>query len=504
MKQWRIVHIDEPELEFAHGQTAAHPKDGLFLYGPPPSNLNPRRMEIGIIATEEGAKLYGAWVKSINGSIAPPGTGKEANKYIWPGFQAAFGAEWSELPFGYCRVGADEISKAIRTGTRHEGIYHTVEIYQRALRKHLLEEEASPKIWFAIIPEEVYTYGRPQSVVPKAERVDSPMGIKKTAAIRLLKQPTMFNEINDEAKPFEYEPNFHNQLKARLLDTGKVIQVVRETTLTTERDPTLRRRSLQDPASVAWNLGATAFYKSSGTPWRLANVREGVCYVGLVFKKLAAARGRDNACCGAQMFLHSGEGVVFKGAVGPWYSENDHNFKLDRAQAARLMTMIVEGYKDIHGSYPKELFIHGKIEFGDEEWAGFTSTVPAETNLVGVQIRRQNEIKLFRFGQNPVLRGTGIIVDEKLAYLWTAGYVPRLETYPGREVPNPLTVRLRRGSAEIETVLQDVMALTKLNYNSAGFSDGLPVTLRFADLVGEILTAGPEGMSSRLPFRHYI
>src|SRR5690606_40878780 len=133
----------------------------------------------------------------------------------------------------------------------------------------------------------------------------------------------MFDEVNEEAKPFEYEANFHNQLKARLLDTKQVIQVVRDSTLEVSKDPDARRRSLQDPASVAWNLGATAFYKSSGTPWRLANVREGVCYVGLVFKKLEAARGRDNACCGAQMFLHSGEGVVFKGAVGPWYSEND-------------------------------------------------------------------------------------------------------------------------------------------------------------------------------------
>lgn len=67
-----------------------------------------------------------------------------------------------------------------------------------------------------------------------------------------------------------------------------------------------------------------------------------------------------------------------------------------------------------------------------------------------------------------------------------------------------LTVRVRRGSAEIETVLQDVVALTKLNYNGAGFSDGLPVTLRLADLVGEILTAGPAGVSARPPFRHHI
>lgn len=109
-----------------------------------------------------------------------------------------------------------------------------------------------------------------------------------------------------------------------------------------------------------------------------------------------------------------------------------------------------------------------------------------------------------RYGQNPVLRGTALLVDDRSAYLWTVGYTPRLETYPGREVPNPLTVKVRRGDAKIETVLEDLMALTKLNYNSAGFSDGLPVTLRFADLVGEILTAGPDGGSTWLPFRHYI
>jgi hypothetical protein len=48
------------------------------------------------------------------------------------------------------------------------------------------------------------------------------------------------------------------------------------------------------------------------------------------------------------------------------------------------------------------------------------------------------------------------------------------------------------------------MALTKLNFNSAAFSDGLPVTLRFADLVGEILTPGPTEMKTPLPFKFYI
>ncbi len=67
-----------------------------------------------------------------------------------------------------------------------------------------------------------------------------------------------------------------------------------------------------------------------------------------------------------------------------------------------------------------------------------------------------------------------------------------------------MLVDVCRGKAEIRTVLADIMALTKLNYNACVFADGLPVTLKFADAVGEILTAGPVKDIPPLPFRHYI
>lgn len=54
-----------------------------------------------------------------------------------------------------------------------------------------------------------------------------------------------------------------------------------------------------------------------------------------------------------------------------------------------------------------------------------------------------------------------------------------------------MTVEIRQGSADIEQVMKDMVSLTKLNFNGAEYGDGLPVTLRFADLVGEMLTAGP-------------
>jgi hypothetical protein len=509
MSNWRVKHIPEPTLAFRYGQTAEYPKDGLFLYGPVPSNQNPTRMDIGVIGTPDGVRRYSKWAGTIEKKIEvpPPRPGKkrnEANFFFWPGFSAAFSAEWPARPFATCQIDPTELTNRILGADRHAAIYQAVELYDLALRKYLREQDARPTLWFVIVPDDVFKYGRPKSFVPKLMRRIERTAIGRRAAASILAKGSMFQEEIDAAAVYEYELNFHNQLKARTLDTGQVLQVVRERTLAPDEYDETVRRSLQDPAAVAWNLATTSFYKAGGKPWRLAKIRDGVCYVGLVFKLLGKPSGRDNACCGAQMFLSSGDGVVFRGAVGPWFSETNGEFHLTHEQASSLMGMVVEAYREIHKTDPKELFIHGKTNFDDPEWAGFSSVVPSSTKLVGIKIRSQSDVKLFRYGKNTVLRGTSILVDDNKAYLWSRGYVPRLQTYAGREVPNPLLIEVKRGVANIETVLEDVMSLTKLNFNSANFSDGLPVTLRFADLVGEILTAGPTKVAVPLPFKFYI
>lgn len=506
-QSWRSLHIDEPRLTFGHDQTAEHPKDGLFLFGPVMSGQNPARMDVGVIATPAGLEKYSKWVASIERfiDVPPPSPDRkrnDANTFVWPGFEAVYGAAWPSKPFATCMVDAAELSRRILGADRHQAIYSAVALYEEALRKYLREEEARPQLWFAVVPDEVYKYGRPKSIVPVKLRTPGTRKLGVKAARSILTKGSMFQEEMEAATVYEYELNFHNQLKARLMDAGQVIQVAKEITLDPPRDQGKTR--MQDRATIAWNLSTTSFYKVGARPWRLTDLREGVCYVGLVFKRIDRPSGRDNACCGAQMFLGSGDGLVFRGAVGPWYSETEGAFHLDQDQAARLMQMIVRAYKENHGAPPAELFVHGKTSFDANEWAGFASSVPSTTKLVGVQIRDNADIKAFRYGANAVLRGTAVIISESSGYLWTRGYVPRLRTYPGREVPNPLTVDIRRGSANIEQVMRDLMSLTKLNFNAAEYCDGLPVTLRFADLVGEILTAGPITEQAPLPFKFYI
>jgi hypothetical protein len=85
--------------------------------------------------------------------------------------------------------------------------------------------------------------------------------------------------------------------------------------------------------------------------------------------------------------------------------------------------------------------------------------------------------------------------------------IVRSDLGPGRETPNPLRIEIVRdssGAAPIELVMQDIMVLTKMNFNSCIYADGVPVTLRFADAIGDVLIAAKDRQVPPLPFRYYI
>ncbi|MCB9446663.1 MAG: hypothetical protein H6669_20720, partial [Ardenticatenaceae bacterium] len=396
----------------------------------------------------------------------------------------------------------------------HLRVYKTVELFSSRIIKATITEEAQVDIWFIVIPDEIYKYCRPKSVVEASLKIGSKNRISRKVLKQLKTQMSFLPEYQeDKVAPYYFELNFHNQLKARLLNSRAITQIIRESTIAPwdfpdgKGNPARGMDKMQ--ASVAWNISTATFYKCGGRPWKINEIRDGVCYIGLVFKQLPENSAGGNACCAAQMFLDSGDGVVFKGNVGPWYNPEVGDYHLDRKAAAKLVALAMDTYKTNMGKMPSELFLHGKVQFNAAEWAGFRDAVESGTNLVGVRIRESNDLKLFRKGKMPVLRGSAYIHSKRKAYLWSKGYIPRLQTYPGREVPNPLHIDVCRGNVDIEVVLNDLLALTKLNYNTCIFADGVPVTLRFADAVGEILTAGPisnndEGNLVPLPFRHYI
>lgn len=499
---FEFKYLDEPFLTFGHDQASDDPRAGLFLYGPLRDARKPHQMRIGLVATPNGVGLYRSWVKKINGFMRAPRAGA-MHQFSFPGFEPAFATSWPEEPVVTIPVSEADISRTLRLSDRHVATYEAVSLFVNPIRRKLVTDDVEVDVWFIVIPEIVYTFGRPLSRIPYRDRILVERRINSRIAKRLRTQPSLFAEEMEEARVYAFDLDFHDQLKARLLPIKAVAQIVRETSIEERTEEVRGARRTQDPATVAWNLTTTSFFKAGGRPWKLSRVRDKVCYVGIVYKVDPRDEQSRSACCGAQMFLDSGDGLVFKGAIGEWYSKESREFHLDAQSAYQLLRSVIDEYTHILGSSPEELFIHSRTRFNDEEWSGFRQAAGA-IDLVGVKITRSSDVKAYRPGTTPVMRGTALEIDRRRGYLWTAGYVPKLQTYAGREVPNPLQIEILRGDAALSTVMLDVLGLTKLNFNACIYADGLPVTLRFADTVGDILTAAPPQELPPLPFRHYI
>src|SRR5690606_4111367 len=99
----------------------------------------------------------------------------------------------------------------------------------------------------------------------------------------------------------------------------------------------------------------------------------------------------------------------------------------------------------------------------------FLEATKDKSRIIGVRIRDDRNFKMHRDYSYCVPRGTALIQNENKAYLWTRGFIPRLQTQLGLEVPNSLSIEIIKGRSDIEKVCKDVLALTKLNYNTCSY-----------------------------------
>lgn len=504
-----LIFIEEPNILFAHGQKCTDPRDGLALFGPLSRLYG---IKSGVVATQDGLTIFKNYLKQIQKPIY---NSNNITRPMFPGFEAVFGCKWESDNILFKEVTDREIGKLLYNESNHKRTYDLVTLFINKIISAIKNDEEKVDVWFVIVPDAIYKYCRPNSAIPK-ELIQTKALISKSKAKSFTYIPTLFEDYNTELKVIEkeaqtynYDAQFHDQLKARLLEFTIPTQILRESTIAW-RDFKNKfgiplRNFEKIEGHLAWTLSTAVYYKAGGKPWKLGDIRSGVCYLGLVYKKIEKSKNPQNACCAAQMFLDNGDGTVFRGEVGPWYNPDNKEYHLKPKEAKALLSQALESYKGQMGVYPKEIFIHAKTRFSRLEWDAFLQVTPKGTNLVGVTITKTKPLKLYKSeGDYPILRGNAFVVNEKSAFMWTVGYVPKTQTALSMEVPNPIFIEINKGEADITQVLKDILALTKLNYNACIFADGEPVTLRFADKIGEILTASTDIKAPPLAFKYYI
>lgn len=511
----RFYLLEEPDLLFGTDNISTDPHDGLGLYGPAePTKALPEHVVIG---TSVGLELWKAWVDKLNSPAACEDVSRHRPWPPFPGFDVAFGASWPSAFRSYA-VDAEMLDNASRLSDRYERAYTVANLYLDPIQRLVSRLDAKPALAVCVVPDAIQKNCRIKSYIANPSDSRKTREEQKQLEVDLKDkkrgQRSLFDEVPQNLEQYGLSPDFRRQIKARVMEHNLPVQIVRESTLLVTDQIQRGLKGVNPLSDRLWNMGTALFYKCGRKPWTTPWARDGVCYVGLAYRR--DDRDSRTACCAAQMFLDSGDGIVFVGEFGPWYSEEKKEFHLTKDAAEKLLRGTIETYMQQDGRELKEIFLHARSGLNNDEFEGFTKACPVGVKLIGIRVRKdRNGPRLFRHddhrepsrrGKYPVLRGLFWQRTERHGLLFTTGFKPRLATYDGWEIPTPLSITLQHGESDLVQVARDILGLTKLNYNSCQLGEGQPITIKYSDRIGEILLANPDVPRERWKhnFKFYI
>jgi len=141
----------------------------------------------------------------------------------------------------------------------------------------------------------------------------------------------------------------------------------------------------------------------------------------------------------------------------------------------------------------------------DGEIGGFRAAANEDKiDLVELISLRRSLTRLFREGSYPPLRGTFLKLQDTTGILYLKGSVQFFQAYPGMYVPRPLEMSVCVAESPLDRLANEILSMSKLNWNNTQFDGGEPITVRAARRVGDILKCVPDGGRIQPSFRFYM
>ena len=243
----------------------------------------------------------------------------------------------------------------------------------------------------------------------------------------------------------------------------------------------------EDNATEAWNLSVRLLHKAGLTPWRLADSAGDSCFAGVSFHRETDGAAPNAWTAFAHVITDFGQGFFLKGDTFEWSPKNETEVTphLDKDNSARLMSRILQAYGKNGGRSPRKVVVHKTSPFSEAERLGFAESLQGIKQHAMVAVGRKG-IFFLRPGREPVFRGAAIPFGEKLGMVYVSGYVPFLKCSSGTQMPEPLEITENWGSLTFREAAEDLLRLTKLDWNTSAFCADVPVTLAFPDRARKI------------------
>jgi len=462
-------HFEEPSLEFGSGRLHIDQRTGISLFGPRSIDQarHPEIIKIGMVGSGKSIESARKWVSSCLDGVEG-----DAEHLRFPGFTDELGfyskpnldGGWTEV---LTQQELDEIKKTKVHSEKFRLALDTVCEKVRILSR----KDHAPDVILLALPDELL------SQCQVTDYVDPQLG-------------TVHRDLR-------------RALKAELMRFQKPTQILLQRT--SEASPT--SRSVDHKSVCAWNIFTGMYFKAGGVPWAPVSLKPGTCYVGISFyRPLGTAKASSVRASVAQAFDEHGEGLILRGPEFQW-DENEFGKSphLSAAHAEQLLAGVLEQYRSTQGQMPSRVVVHKSSRFWPEERQGLQQAISSRgvPKYDFVAVNSTSELRLIRAGQYPVLRGTHFALND-IHFLYTTGFLTAQNGYPAGHVPSPLQVADHIGDSPISDVLKEILILTRMNWNSSNPFISTPITLRFSDLVGDILREIPTDREPLPQFKFYV
>lgn len=506
----KIEYLKEPLIEFADDFLCDDPKKGITTSGFFSYTNNSHRSEIHycVVGTKKQIHSYHEMISTFSNPIESGSTFKIKAPSISKEISEELGFEEFEDTETLEFHGVNKILNPDFPGFNHESCFKC---------KFMHNEEND----YAI--KEIAISNILGSDKKKTEKIVSVIDLYKTAYLEIIENslsvvPDIIVIVIDKGifedlstiKIGNKWINLRRFLKAEILSLDKNIPVQ----LILEETISGKKKSIQDTSMIAWNYCVAQYYKTANcTPWTIKDIDVDTCYLGISFHKVSELEDNHMRSSIAQAFNKDGKGLVFTGKQFEW---NKNKTKvtsphLKKEYAKELISKVLLQYQKINKHTPKRVVVHKTSSFWDSQInseydelggivQGIKETLGEETEFDLVSIKG-TKIRMLRTSQYPVLRGTFLKINDEKAVLYTSGYIPYYNTYPGPFIPAPLEIE-NIGDTPIKTICIEIMGLTKMNFNNADYCDSFPITLQFSKKVGEIIQYLPEDMENP-PNKYY-
>lgn len=480
-----VRKLDEPTLEFGSG-TDNRVKEGLTAFGPYSVTLgprHPRQVRVGLVGPPAAIDKTRAFLDRMCESIPTLGD-MQIQRPPFPGFGSTFESELLLDPSWQFTIADARIDAALRLDAP-KAFRELLAIWTAGLQELRVQRDPPPDLILCAIPKEVLDHCR------RVRFADAP--VKPTEQLSLFDSGDHTIEALTGPEAL-LERDFRRALKASAMRVGVPIQIVTPNLF----GPIPGRHD--DPASRAWNLAIALFYKAGGAPWRVAQPSVDSLYIGISFHHRWHRGGHTMFAGLAQAFYPGSEGFALRGGEAE-KSPEDLQLRLSEAETERLVTKVLEHYRLRTSRDPRRVVLHKTTAFDDGEKRGALRALDNVPRAEFVALRT-SDFRLLRQGDYPPPRGALTTVGDR-AFLLTTGYQANRRTYKGSHIPVPLDLVMDQGT-DVVGAAEDVMALTKLNWNSAADHMQFPVTLAFAQKVGTIMAELDEDEEPQTRFSFYI